>query len=399
MPEAAPAPVDAAEEPMPAAPAPAPVVSKRSRQQAAAAPVEETTTDLGPPPQRSVRKKQVKARAVDAEAEDDDGQPIRRKKPTRQLRRDPDEEDEEDRAATRRPVSRTDQTDASAEEAPVEDPEAEPEPESDTDTDTDSPAQKSRRPKPFLVDVTAALRGFQRHFSYADDIYNELPNYDLGGAPALALEAAVYPFKNSKGTLSAGIVGSFEYAFGLGTTYKVPTGSQAGSHSTTALGYSLGVRGNYAFGSTLANIVSAGLEFGGQSFTVDHPPPVPGNANIPSVAYKFLRPNLMGRFPVMNKLSVIGTAGYLLVSSAGELVSPEYFRGDSSSASGLDLGLGAAYEIKMNPKGTIKFLEFRPMLTFRRYSMKFNPAADDRFIASGATDDYIGLNLGVATRL
>jgi hypothetical protein len=39
------------------------------------------------------------------------------------------------------------------------------------------------------------------------------------------------------------------------------------------------------------------------------------------------------------------------------------------------------------------------MLTFRRYSMKFNPAADDPFIASGATDDYIGLNLGVATRL
>jgi hypothetical protein len=194
-------------------------------------------------------------------------------------------------------------------------------------------------------------------------------------------------------------VGSFEYAVGLGTTYKVPTGDQAGSHGTTALAYSIGARGNYAFGSTMANIVSAGLEFGAQSFIVDHPPPVRGNANIPSVEYKFLRPNLMGRFPVTDKISVIGAAGYLMVSSAGEIVSPEYFRGDTSSASGLDLGIGGAYEIKMSPRGTIKFLEFRPMLTFRRFSYKFNPAADDPYIASGATDDYIGLNLGVATRL
>jgi len=39
------------------------------------------------------------------------------------------------------------------------------------------------------------------------------------------------------------------------------------------------------------------------------------------------------------------------------------------------------------------------MLTLRRYSFKFNPAQDDPYFASGATDDYIGLNLGVATRL
>ncbi|MET0592982.1 MAG: hypothetical protein ABW133_09800 [Polyangiaceae bacterium] len=408
---AAPEPAAAAPMPAPAdepAPLPAPAVSKRSRHQAqpAAAPIaEETTTDLGPPPQRSVRKKQVKARGVvaaEVEAEDDDGQPIRKKKPTtRHLRRDADEEQEEDRAVTRKSAEVDRGSDDAPEEPAKEEPEAEAEaePESDVDTDTDSPAKKSRRPKPFLVDVTASLRGFQRHFSYVDDLYNELPNYDLGGAPALALEAAVFPFKNAKGSLSAGFVGSFEYAFGLGTTYKVPTGDQAGSHSTTALAYSLGVRGNYAFGSTMSNIVSAGLEFGGQSFTVDHPPPVPGNANIPSVSYKFLRPNVMGRFPVAKDISVIGTFGYLMVSSAGEIVSPEYFRGDSSSASGLDLGIGGAYEIKMSSKGTVKFLELRPMLTFRRYSFKFNPAADDPYIASGATDDYIGLNLGVATRL
>jgi hypothetical protein len=101
----------------------------------------------------------------------------------------------------------------------------------------------------------------------------------------------------------------------------------------------------------------------------------------------------------MNNLSVLASAGYLMVSSAGEIVSQEYFRGATSSASGLDVGIGAAYEIKMNPRGTIKFLELRPMLTFRRYSFKFNPAEDDPFIASGATDDYVGLNLGVATRL
>ena len=86
--------------------------------------------------------------------------------------------------------------------------------------------------------------------------------------------------------------------------------------------YALGVRGNYAFGSTLGNIVSAGAEFGGQSFIVDHPPPVRGNANIPNVEYKFIRPNLHGALPRHRSGSpCIGSAGYLMVSSAGEIVS------------------------------------------------------------------------------
>jgi hypothetical protein len=399
--DAAAVPMPAAEETAPAAPAPAappaPAVSKR--QAARAAPVVEdtTTTDLGPPPQRSLRKKATKGARSNEVDEDGEVQPTRKKSP--RMRRDPADE-EEDVAANKSDDAAAEKT----EEAPAEkeaeaEPEPEPEPESDADTDTDSPASKRRRPKPFLFDITASLRGFQRHFSYADDIYNELPNYDLGGAPAIALEAAAYPFKNKTGTLSAGFVAAFDYAVGLGTTYKVPSGEQEGTKSTTALGYSLGVRGNYAFGATLRNILSAGAEFGAQSFIVDHPPPVRGNANIPNVEYKFIRPNVMGRFPLMENLSGIVSAGYLMVSSAGEIVSTEYFRGATSSASGLDLGIGAAYEIRMSGKGTLKFLELRPMLTFRRYTFKFNPADDDPFIATGATDDYVGLNLGVATRL
>jgi hypothetical protein len=345
-----------------------------------------TTTDLGPPPQRSLRKKTMR-NAVGTDVGEDDEEGAVRKKPPR-LSRDSNEEDE-DRSAQSK-------DDSSGDEAA---PDKEPDPESDADTDTDSPAAKGRRPKPYLFDITAALRGFQRHFSYTDDRYNELPNYDLGGAPAIALEAAIYPFKNAKGTLSGGFTGSFEYAVGLGTTYKVPTGSQEGTHGTSAYGYSLGVRGNYAFGSTLSNIISAGAEFGAQSFSIDHPPPVRGNANIPSVDYKFIRPNLQGRFPVMERFAVLASAGYLMVSSAGEIVSESYFRGATSSASGLDIGLGAAYELKVSGKGTFKFLELRPMLTFRRYMFKFNPADDDPYIASGATDDYVGLNLGIATRL
>jgi hypothetical protein len=402
---AAPAEDPAALAPAPAvAPAPAPApppppVTTHAKRSAQPAAMEDTTTttDLPPPPQRSLRKKTAKNTPRPAEVDEDDEVPVRKKTTAHKstTRRDLEDEEEEDRAATKK----TEEPDKGDDEPEGKEAEAEPEPESDVDTDTDSPAQKARRPKPFLLDVTAGLAVFSRHFSYADDVYNELPNYDLGAAPAISLEAAVYPFKNKSGSLSAGFVGRFEYAFGIATTYKVPTGDQDGSHSTTALAYSLGVRGNYAFGKTMANIVSAGFEFGGQSFVIDHPPPVPGNANIPSVEYKFVRPNLMGRFPVIDRLAAIGTFGYLMVSSAGEIVSPEYFRGASSSASGIDIGLGAAYEIKMSPRGTVKFLELRPMLTFRQYAFKFNPDATDPYIASGATDQYFGINLGVATRL
>jgi hypothetical protein len=399
------APLPGAEEAAPVAPAPPPpppVSSRRAAAPAAAPVAQDTTTDLGPPPQRSLRKKAVKGARSNEVDDEGEPQPTHRKKATR-MRRAADEEEEEDRAAAGKPDDAADKgEDAPADKEPEAEAEAEaePEPESDADTDTDSPATKRRRPKPYLFDITASLRGFQRHFSYIDDKYNELPNYDLGGAPAIVLDAAFYPFKNKTGSLSAGFNGHFDYAVGIGTTYKVPTGAQEGTHSTTAFGYALGVRGNYAFGATMANIVSAGAEFGAQSFTVDHPPPVPGNANIPSVEYKFIRPNVMGRFPVMDRLAAIGSIGYLMVSSAGEIVSPEYFRGATSSASGLDLGIGAAYEIRMSGKGALKFLELRPMLTFRRYTFKFNPnEAEDPFVAAGATDDYLGLNLGIATRL
>jgi hypothetical protein len=397
------APVPVAEEAAPVAPAPPPpppVSSRRAAAPAAAPVAQDTTTDLGPPPQRSLRKKAVKGARSNELDDEGEPQPTHRKKATR-MRRAADEEEEEDRAAAGKPddAAADNSEDAPAEKEAEAEPEPEPEPESDADTDTDSPATKRRRAKPYLFDITASLRGFQRHFSYIDDKYNELPNYDLGGAPAIVLDAAFYPFKNKTGSLSAGFNGHLDYAVGLGTTYKVPTGAQEGTHSTTAFGYALGVRGNYAFGATMANIVSAGAEFGAQSFTVDHPPPVPGNANIPSVEYKFIRPNLMGRFPVMDRLAAIGSLGYLMVSSAGEIVSPEYFRGATSSASGLDIGIGAAYEIRMSGKGPLKFLELRPMLTFRRYTFKFNPDEADPYVAAGATDDYLGLNLGIATRL
>jgi hypothetical protein len=392
------APVPAADEPPPAAaaPAPPPAVSKRRKEAAAPVVVEETTTDLGPPPQRSLRKKATRSAQSNEVDEDGEVQPTRKKPP--RMRRDLAEEEEEDQAANKSDDSAEKGEDAAPEKEAEAEPE--PEPESDTDVDSESPAAKRRRVKPFLADITASLRGFQRHFSYINDVYNELPNYDLGGAPAIALEVGVYPFKNSKGTLSAGFTGSFDYAVGLGTTYKVPTGEQEGTKSTTAFGYALGVRGNYAFGSTLGNVVGAGIEFGAQSFIVDHPPPVRFNANIPSVEYKFIRPNAVGRFPIMDRFAILGSAGYLMVSSAGEIISAEYFRGATSSASGLDLGVGAAYEIRMSGKGTLKFLELRPMLTFRRYTFKFNPNEnEDPFVAAGATDDYVGLNLGVATRL
>ena len=405
-PEAAPADAAAmpAEDPAAIAPAPPPpppatTHAKRAAQPAA---IEETTTttDLPPPPQRSLRKKTAKNTPRPAEVDEDaDEVPVRKKSTAHKstTRQNLDEEEEEDRPAPKK--AEEPEKDKGDDEAENKEAEAEPEPDSDSDTDTESPAKKARRPKPYFLDVTAGLAVFSRHFSYADDIYNELPNYDLGAAPAISLEASVVPFKNKTGSLSAGFVGRFEYAFGIATTYKVPTGDQEGSKSTTALAYSLGVRGNYAFGSTMANIISAGFEFGGQSFVIDHPPPVPGNANIPSVEYKFVRPNLFGRFPIIDRLSALGSFGYLMVSSAGEIVSPEYFRGASSSASGLDLGIGAAYEIKMSPRGTLKFLELRPMLNFRRYAFKFNPDATDPYIASGATDQYLGINLGVATRL
>jgi hypothetical protein len=249
--------------------------------------------------------------------------------------------------------------------------------------------------KPPLLDAEVGLKGFQRHLSYQNDVNNVLPNYDLSGAPAVAVDVGIYPIRTSSGGFALGVTGSFENAFSIGTTYREPQQGQEGTHATSANAWAVGLRGNFIFGSTTLGI---GTEYGAQNYTVDLPPPTAVNAQVPDVAYRFIRPSLNGRIGVSNHFALLASFGYLYMLSAGEIVSADYFRGDITTASGIDVGLGVGWE----PIASLKGFELRPMLGWRRVSFTFktdptNP--NDPYIASGAHDDYLSLALMFGMRL
>jgi hypothetical protein len=282
------------------------------------------------------------------------------------------------------------------EEKPLEPTEEDKEPEKANDHDKDK-ASKG----PALLDVALGLKGFRRSLAYQGDVNNVLPDYTLSGAPALALEAGIYPINISKGTITAGFTGSFERAFAVGTTYAAPQPGQEGTHTTSAMAYSIGARGNYNFGMT--NTIGLGIEYGVLTYTVDLPPPTPENAQVPDVAYNFIRPNLAARFGIAHKLSLLAGVGYMFVSSAGEIVSSAYFRGAITKMAGYDLNLGVGWAPLA---GDLKNLEIRPMLAWRHFGYVFSVDPNniggmnpDQYAATGAHDDFYSLSLLIGYRM
>jgi hypothetical protein len=161
----------------------------------------------------------------------------------------------------------------------------------------------------------------------------------------------------------------------------------------------IGARGNFHFGAT--NTVGIGAEYGIQKFTLDLPEPTPDNAQVPDVDYRFIRPNVVGRFGIADKITLLASLGYLYIMSAGEIVSSTYFPGGITSASGFDLGLGVGWAPF---GGGMKGLEIRPMLGWRRIGFTFkidpnNPDPADPYVATGAHDDYFSGALMIGYRL
>jgi hypothetical protein len=189
-------------------------------------------------------------------------------------------------------------------------------------------------------------------------------------------------------TLSVGLVGSFEYAFALGSTFKKPPAGQAEGtkYNTSAMQYAVGLRANYWLsGSTLFG----GVDYVGQSFSVGLPAPTDTSGSVPDVKYTAIRPNVGARIAVMDNFAVLAGLGYLIVLDAGQILTSAYFPKSRSSVGGVDLNVGVSYAFSPH-------LELRPMLDYRRYFYKFKPVQGDPYIAGGALDQYIGVSVNAA---
>lgn len=249
----------------------------------------------------------------------------------------------------------------------------------------DAPTPGDRPENLLGREIIDAHLGFDlggRFFSYNDGLSSNLRDYDVFGAPQIFLQAGVYPFSGMDTPVlqGLGIVGDFRIALGLGS--ETADGAQV---DTTWYRWDAGIRLRQPLGSVETaddRRVILGLTgtIGQDSFTLEAPGLL--QAELPSVSYTFLRVGLDAWFPA-GPIWLTLKGGYLGAVSAGEV----YDRFTATSIGGIDLGGGISIPI-------VAGLDARIMAEYVRWFYAYEPEVGDAFIAGGALDQYIHLQVG-----
>jgi hypothetical protein len=241
------------------------------------------------------------------------------------------------------------------------------------DADLEAASARERQ----RLDVSLAAHVYRRDFNYNDNLRGGQQAYKLPAVPAPSLSVDYFVLRNF------GLTAGGEYALAL-----VSQDSQGNKFSTRALSYFIGAKARiFVAGATE---LQGGVAYAINSFKI-----VPGSSDttVPQVAgvlYEQARIGLTARIPLNDKAAVIGGGNYLHLFSIGQL-RKEYFPG--AKGRGGEGFAGVAF-----PLSWMKGLEGRITLDFRRYVFALNPLPMDTRVAGGATDQYIGLNLGAAYR-
>jgi hypothetical protein len=237
------------------------------------------------------------------------------------------------------------------------------------------------------LDLGVALRFVTRDLSWTPPVMG-LRGYSLGFAPAFGAAAAWYPAAHFRGGLvsNLGVATSIEYTPGL-----VSQASNGAKFPTTESDYWGGVRGRLVFGDTQASLTVAG----GQHSFIFHSNGAMAMrsslADLPDVQYTYVRAGLDARIGLPAGFSLALGAGYRYVLNAGTnnylIQANQYF--PKSSFLAFDVAAGVGYRF-------ISLLEARVGFDLRRYQMS---AGTNTYMVTGATDQYIGISVGLAVLL
>ncbi len=286
---------------------------------------------------------------------------------------------------------------AESTDAPVPDGKKEPV-EKDKKEETAEPGDETPRPKNThgrqILDVFGAFDLGGRFFGYHQPLTSNLRDYSVFGAPGFVLAAEVYPMAmlHTPVVQGVGIVGDFRMALGLGS--KTKDGTQV---DTSWNRFDVGLR----FRQPLAKLekkgdkaVVLGLRgtFGRDAFTLTTKDATLAQET-PSVSYLFMRVGLDGEFPA-GPIFLHLKAGYLGAFSAG--AASDRFKklstgrpGGAPKLGGIDVGGGLTVPI-------ISGFEVRFTGEYVRWFHAFHPKPGDAYIAGGAIDQNIHLELGPA---
>jgi hypothetical protein len=223
-----------------------------------------------------------------------------------------------------------------------------------------------------IWEISIGPRVVSRTFTYTDNLA-QLPGYTLAAAPALVVEAELFPSATSSSIArNFGFAGHFESSFGVKTEGR----DGAASHSTTARAYWGGARYRLPINNFL---LSGGVDYGEHRFEMDV-----SDAVAPNVRYAFLRPSLAGRAEAGGGLALCLTAAYLHILSVGGMDDPSRF--PRITAKGAEIVGAVAYAVD-------KDFELRLTADLRHYAHTMHVRPGDPMIAGGALDEHFGAAL------
>jgi len=228
----------------------------------------------------------------------------------------------------------------------------------------------------FSIQAAFSLGG--RFFDYSDGLSQNLRSYDVFGAPGAAFHAEVYPLATT-GVLilkDLGITGEFRTAFGISSATK--EGEEVG---TTWMRFGGGLRYRlpvgpedkpYVFGLR-GSVVKEGFTFDTSGTLA---------TEVPSTDYLYMRVGLDARIP-LGPIALTAFGGYLGALSAGEV--HERFR--DPSVGGIDVGGGVVVPIAFGFEAFVQ-------AEYIRWFYAFAPVPGDAYVAGGALDQYIHIEIG-----
>ncbi|MBL9028602.1 MAG: hypothetical protein JNL21_40800 [Myxococcales bacterium] len=222
-----------------------------------------------------------------------------------------------------------------------------------------------------------------RWFGYSDPITTNLRDYSVFGTPGISARAQVYPLAPLQIVVAKdiGIHGEFRIApvissetsdgtevdtqwmrFGGGLQYRIPIPGPEDNPFVLAL------KGSFLREVFTMEATGAGAEA--------------LNTEVPSVAYSLMRVGLDGRFPI-GPVAITAFGGYLGSIDSGAV----YDRFREPSIGGIDVGGGLTVPIALG-------FEARLQAEYTRWFYAFAPVPGDAFVAGGALDEYVHLEIG-----
>ncbi len=273
--------------------------------------------------------------------------------------------------------------------APVKDPESDSESASDSGSESGSESvdgvemtapAPAGEPAESWLSVSAGPELVGRHFTYKDDVFQMLRQYDLAGAAALGVTADAYPLRE-RGDWLGGLGGAARLWVARPFDSDATNGE---TYHSSGNGWSIGAR----WQRTVFGIDVAGaLDYGSESFNVD----AAGSeyeSMVPAVGYRYIRPGVSGRLPFLGGSAVAELSlGYRHVLSLGEVTSEGYF--PNASARGFDIEGQVSYALPWYN------LDVRAGAGLEQYGFALDPEPGDTRVAGGATDRYPRLFLRV----